>query len=56
MNLMHEDLALAHCAHRLAEAERAGRQRRLVAAARAQRRAEKSSERARRLLAVAVMN
>ncbi len=53
MLLIHEDLARAH-SQRSARAEAADRHRRLVAAARAQRRAERAVMRARRLLAQAL--
>ncbi len=55
MQLMHEDLARAHAAQRLEEAVRRERAYRLVAAHRAQRRAEQAAMRARRLLASAVI-
>jgi hypothetical protein len=54
MQLMHEDLARAHTAQRLEEAQRRQRTLRLVAAHRASRRAEETALRARRLLALAV--
>ncbi len=54
MYLLNEDLARAHSAQRLEEAERRQRVRRLVAARRASRRAEEAALRARRLLALAV--
>lgn len=54
MQLMHEELARAHAAHRLEEAIRRERMHRLVRAHRASRRAEEAALRARRLLAVAV--
>jgi hypothetical protein len=48
MHLMQEDLARAHCRHRLAEAERE-RQRHLVnQVARAQRQAERARRKAER--------
>ena len=53
MLLMHEDLARAHSALRLEELLRHERSRRVVAAHRAQRRAERSVARAQRLLALA---
>jgi len=53
MQLMHEDLARAHSALRLEEAQRGQRARRLAAAHRASRRAEQAALRARRLLALA---
>lgn len=55
MQLMHEDLARAHAAQRLEEAVRRQRAHRLVAAHRAARRAEDAAARARRLLALAVV-
>ena len=55
MQLMHEDLARAHAAQRLEEAVRRERQHRLVVAHRAHRRAEQAAQRARRLLASAVI-
>lgn len=54
MYLVNEDLARAHAAQRLEEAQRHQRARRLVAARRASRRAEEAALRARRLLALAV--
>jgi hypothetical protein len=54
MQLLHEDLARAHSAQLLADAVRSQRNARLVAALRAQRRAERASARARRLLSLAV--
>lgn len=54
MQLMHEELARAYLAQRHEELIRRERQRRLVAAHRATRRAEQASVRARRLLALAV--
>jgi hypothetical protein len=53
MQLMHEDMARAHSALRLEELLRHERSRRVVAAHRAQRRAERSVARAQRLLAIA---
>ena len=53
MLLMHEDMARAHSALRLEELLRHERSRRVVAAHRAQRRAERSVARAQRLLALA---
>lgn len=53
MQLMHEDLARAHSALRHEELLRHERSRRVVAAHRAQRRAERSAARAQRLLALA---
>jgi hypothetical protein len=53
MQLMHEDMARAHSALRLEELLRHERSRRVVAAHRAQRRAERSVARAQRLLALA---
>ena len=53
MQLMHEELARAHSAHRLDEAVRRARVHRLVAASRASRRAEEAAVRAHRLLALA---
>jgi hypothetical protein len=53
MNLLHEDLARADHAQRLEEAQRRQRVHRLVAARRANRRAEEAALRARRLLALA---
>ncbi|WP_433892320.1 hypothetical protein [Streptomyces sp. CA-111067] len=55
MQLMPEALARAHMQQRLAEAEHERRSLRLVAARRLQRRAERASLRARRALALAVM-
>ena len=55
MQLMHEDLARAHAAQRHEEALRRERQHRLVVAHRAHRRAEQAAQRARRLLASAVI-
>lgn len=55
MQLMHESLARAHCQQVLADAERTRRQRRLVAAARAQRKAERAVARANRLLSGTVV-
>lgn len=53
MQLMHEDMARAHSALRHEELLRHERSRRIVAAHRAQRRAERSAARAQRLLALA---
>ena len=53
MHLMNEDMARAHSALRLEELLRHERSRRVVAAHRAQRRAERSVARAQRLLALA---
>lgn len=53
MQLMHEDMARAHSALRHEELLRHERSRRVVAAHRAQRRAEKAVARAHRLLALA---
>ncbi|WP_411141110.1 hypothetical protein [Streptomyces sp. x-80] len=55
MQLMPEDLARAHMHERLQEAESERRAHRLAAARRMQRRAERASLRARRALAIAVM-
>jgi hypothetical protein len=55
MQLMPEALARAHMQQRLAEAEHERRSQRLLAARRLQRRAERASMRARRALAMAVM-
>ncbi|WP_225846259.1 hypothetical protein [Streptomyces sp. HPF1205] len=55
MQLMPEALARAHMQQRLAEAENERRSLRLLAARRLQRRAERASMRARRALAMAVM-
>ncbi|HEY5832606.1 hypothetical protein [Streptomyces sp.] len=55
MQLMPEALARAHMQQRLAEAEQERRSVRLLAARRLQRRAERASLRARRALAMAVM-
>ncbi|MEV6173439.1 hypothetical protein AB0L99_35170 [Streptomyces sp. NPDC051954] len=55
MQLIPEALARAHMHERLQEAERDRQAVRLVAARRMQRRAERASLRARRALAVAVM-
>ncbi|HEX3003641.1 MAG TPA: hypothetical protein VHO27_05485 [Angustibacter sp.] len=52
---MHESLARAHCQQVLADAERTRRQRRLVAAVRAQRKAERAVARANRLLSCTVV-
>jgi hypothetical protein len=53
MHLMNEDMARAHSALRLEELLRHERSRRVVAAHRAQRRAERSVARAQRLLDLA---
>ncbi|MER6568045.1 hypothetical protein ABT288_18170 [Streptomyces sp. NPDC001093] len=55
MQLMQEALARAHMHERLRDAERERRAVRLVVAQRMQRRAERASLRARRALAMAVM-
>ncbi|WP_329220842.1 hypothetical protein OG352_28565 [Streptomyces sp. NBC_01485] len=55
MQLIPEALARAHMHDRLHEAERERRAVRLVTARRMQRRAERASMRARRALAIAVM-
>ena len=55
MQLIPEALARAHMHERLREAEAERRAVRLVAARRMQRRAERASLRARRALAMAVM-
>ncbi|GGW85326.1 hypothetical protein [Streptomyces noursei] len=55
MQLMPEALARAHVQQRLQEAESQRRGHRLAAARRMQRRAERASLRARRALAMAVM-
>ncbi|MEU7634771.1 MULTISPECIES: hypothetical protein [unclassified Streptomyces] len=55
MQLMPEALARAHMEQRLSEAESERRGHRLAAARRMQRRAERASLRARRALAMAVM-
>ncbi|CAG6398724.1 hypothetical protein NMG29_23815 [Streptomyces cocklensis] len=55
MQLMPEALARAHMQQRLYEAEHERRASRLIAARRLQRRAERASLRARRALALAVM-
>ncbi|WP_405587249.1 hypothetical protein [Streptomyces sp. NBC_01190] len=55
MQLMPEALARAHMQQRLQEAEHERRSRRLLTARRLQRRAERASLRARRALAMAVM-
>jgi hypothetical protein len=55
MQLMPEALARAHMQQRLYEAEHERRSLRLLAARRLQRRAERASLRARRALAMAVM-
>jgi|GEM_PF-1813169 hypothetical protein len=55
MQLMPEALARAHMQQRLREADDARRSERLLAARRLQRRAERASLRARRALAMAVM-
>ncbi len=54
MQLLHEHLARAHSQSVQDQAQRDARVRRFVAAARAQRRAEQASVRARRLLVLAV--
>jgi len=54
MYLLNEDMARAHSAQRLEEAQRRQRVLRLVAAHKASRRAEEAALRARRLLALAV--
>ena len=56
MQLIPEALARAHMHERLREADAERRATRLVAARRMQRRAERVSMRARRALAMAVMN
>ncbi len=53
MHLMNEDMARAHSALRLEELLRHERSRRVVAAHRAQRRAERHVARAQRLLSLA---
>ncbi|MFC9925529.1 hypothetical protein [Streptomyces sp. NPDC127190] len=55
MQLMQEALARAHMHERLHDARREGRAMSLVVAQRMQRRAERASLRARRALAMAVM-
>ena len=55
MQLIQEALARAHMRERLHEAERENRAARLATARRMQRRAERASMRARRALAMAVM-
>lgn len=55
MQLMPEALARAHMQQRLYEAEQQRRAGHLIAARRLQRRAERVSQRARRALAMAVM-
>ncbi|MEW1860735.1 hypothetical protein OG896_12465 [Streptomyces sp. NBC_00669] len=55
MQLMPEALARAHMQQRLREAEQQRRSQRLLTARRLQRRAERASMRARRALAMAVM-
>jgi hypothetical protein len=55
MQLMPEALARAQMQQRLADAERERRALRLLAARRLQRRAERAAQRARRALAMAVM-
>jgi len=55
MHLMNEDMARAHSALRLEELLRHERSRRVVAAHRAQRRAERHVARAQRLLSLASM-
>jgi len=52
MNVLYEDVARAHLAQRLEEGRRRQRAARLVAALRANRRAERAALRARRLLAL----
>ena len=54
MLLMHEDLARAHTAQRIRDAERSQRQHSVRSALRAQYKAEKAAQRARHLLAVAI--
>jgi len=54
MQLLHENLARAHCAYHQSEAQHDVQALRLGAARRAQRRAERASLRARRLLLLAV--
>ncbi len=54
MHVMHEELARAHSSRLLEEAARERRAVRLVAAQRAQRKAERAALRARHLLALAV--
>ncbi|MFH8786162.1 hypothetical protein [Streptomyces roseoverticillatus] len=56
MQLIPEALARAHMHERLREADSERRANRLAAARRMQRRAERASMRARRALAMAVMN
>ncbi|MGW4028042.1 hypothetical protein ACWEFL_01790 [Streptomyces sp. NPDC004838] len=56
MQLIPEAMARAHMHDRLRDAERERRALRLVTARRMQRRAERASMRARRALAMAVMN
>ncbi|WP_218566198.1 hypothetical protein [Vallicoccus soli] len=51
---MHEELARAHSSRLIEEAARERRAARLVAAQRAQRKAERAALRARHLLAIAV--
>jgi len=53
MSLMHEALARAQHSERLDEAEHVRRRLRYLAAAKAQRRAERAASRARRLSALA---
>jgi hypothetical protein len=55
MQLIHEALARAHMDERMREAEHQRQALRMVAARRMQRRAERASLRARRALAMAVM-
>jgi hypothetical protein len=55
MQLMPEALARAHMQQRMREADAARRAERLLSARRLQRRAERASMRARRALAMAVM-
>ncbi|RJK98085.1 hypothetical protein D5H78_03900 [Vallicoccus soli] len=54
MHVMHEELARAHSSRLIEEAARERRAARLVAAQRAQRKAERAALRARHLLAIAV--
>ena len=54
MQLLTEDVARAHLAQRLEEARQRQRAARLVAALRADRRAQEAAVRARHLLALAV--
>jgi hypothetical protein len=55
MQLLHENLARAHCEYKQAEMQRDMRSLRLGAAYRAQRRAERAVVRARRLVLLAVV-